>query len=119
VDILTSSTTELGNGTAANGTDRYGNGYNETESGDAVVHDTGGANWREGRAVNGTNTTIFDNELSQIQMIGLTGLPGQARLMCMRVSLEQISGGHHSKASVATMLTAMGLAVMSVVFALL
>jgi hypothetical protein len=80
--------------------DYLGRPINETESGETFYFRNGGpSRGLEGAAgaVNGTNTTIFDNVLSAVQMIGLTGLPGEPRLLCMRVNLEatdeQASGG--------------------------
>jgi hypothetical protein len=109
--------TGLGNGTAPNGTDVYGRPYNETTSGGPVLSRQGGPNNIGSAAVNGTNTTLLDNELSYVQMMALTGLPnGQPRLMCMRVNLERTSAGHSITAS---MVSLMGLAVMSVLFAML
>lgn len=115
--------TGLGNGTAQNGTAANGESYNETESGSPFRFWLGNRDFGRGQgrgAVNGTNTTLFDEELSRVQMLALTGFPdGQSRLMCLRVSTEKTSGGNMLKASGVTVLSAVGLAIMSAAFAVL
>ncbi|SMQ48383.1 unnamed protein product [Zymoseptoria tritici ST99CH_1A5] len=117
------STQGLGNGTAQNGTAANGESYNETESGSPFRFWLGNRDFGRGQgrgAVNGTNTTLFDEELSRVQMLALTGFPdGQSRLMCLRVSTEKTSGGNMLKASGVTVLSAVGLAIMSAAFAVL